>query len=166
MEVIQKCLKPIRIEDKRNGGYMYVNCGHCDCCRSAYKSMWQQRLDCEASKSAVTLFFTLTYDNEHIPSLTYDFNTNALYSNRTSKDDIYLDDYGLDQYSLMQDFPQIQNYSQINTLGYVSKSDVQKFIKRLRRSLEYDKDCLLTHVSKTSKLFRYFITSEYGPYLS
>ena len=41
-----------------------------------------ERLDCEAKASACTLFFTLTYDNEHIPKLTFDDGSNALFSDR------------------------------------------------------------------------------------
>lgn len=57
--VISNCLRPIPIADRVKGGYMYVNCGKCDNCRSSYRSSWQSRLDDEASNSAATLFLLL-----------------------------------------------------------------------------------------------------------
>ena len=66
--VVSKCKKPIRLQDPR-GGVMYVPCGHCQPCEDSYRSKWMQRLDCETKSSAATLFFTLTYDNIHVPAL-------------------------------------------------------------------------------------------------
>ena len=112
--VIQKCSHPVRIEDKTKGGYIYVPCGHCEPCLKAYRSKWMERLDCEAKASACTLFFTLTYDNDNIPKLTFDEGANALFSNRSSDDDIYLDDYialeSLENYNLHPNsYPRLQN---------------------------------------------------------
>ena len=112
--IIQKCSHPVRISDKTNGGYIYVGCGHCEACLYSYRSKWMQRLDNEAKSSVSVLFFTLTYDNDHLPMLTYDENTNALYSNRSHSDDVYLDDYVTDsvinKYNINpSSFPQFQN---------------------------------------------------------
>ena len=167
--VIQKCSHPVRISDKTNGGYIYVGCGHCEACLASYRSKWMQRLDNEAKSSVSVLFFTLTYDNDHIPTLTYDLNTNALYSNRSHSDDVYLDDYITDsvinKYNINpSSFPQLQNDKTTeNRIGYCCKSDVQKFIKRLRRRLDYDRQGLLSNVSSSDREIRYFITAEYGP---
>lgn len=137
---------------------MYVNCGKCNCCLSAYKSAWTTRLDNEVKSSAYSLFFTLTYDNAHIPTLT--LSNNVLHSNRTSDDDIILCDYGINNPYL----PKIQNYeSDTETIGYCSKSDVQKFFKRLRRKVEYDQKKIITNIPKHFREFRYFVTAEYGP---
>ena len=167
--VIQKCSHPIRIVDKTKGGYLYVPCGHCEPCLKAYRSKWMERLDCEAKSSACTLFFTLTYDNDNIPKLTFDEGANALFSDRSSDDDIFLDDYtaeeSLNNWCLHPNsFPKLQNYETSNiTIGYCCKSDIQKFFKRLRRRVEYDRYNLISDVKKENRSFRYFITSEYGP---
>jgi hypothetical protein len=167
--VIQKCSHPFRIEDKTKGGYLYVPCGHCEACLKSYRSKWMERLDCEAKSSACTLFFTLTYDNDNIPKFTFDKGANALFSNRSSDDDIYLDDYiaeeSLNNWCLHPNsFPQLQNYESENiTIGYCCKADIQKFFKRLRRRVEYDRHNLISNVKKENRSFRYFITSEYGP---
>lgn len=157
--LIQKCSSPVLISDHR-GGKMYVNCGKCESCRMSYKSAWQSRLNDEALRSKATLFFTLTYSNEHIPMLEYDSVSNAFYSNRSHKDDIYVDDFNLNEFTYI---PQIQNYNKKNCVGYVCKADVQKFLKRLRRAVEYDTLGLLSDVSPSERQIRYFITSEYGP---
>ena len=167
--VIQKCSHPIRIEDKTKGGYLYVPCGHCEPCLKSYRSKWMERLDCEAKSSSCTLFFTLTYDNDNIPKLTFDKGANALFSDRSPEHDIYLDDYtaeaAVNNYNLHPNtFPKLQNYASENiTIGYCCKKDLQNFFKRLRRRLDYDTSNLITDVPKENRSFRYFVTSEYGP---
>ena len=49
------------------------------------------------------------------------------------------------------------------TYSYVNKVDVQKFLKRLRRLIIYDKENLLSSIPVENRKFRYFICSEYGP---
>ena len=167
--IIQKCSHPVRIADKTNGGYIYVGCGHCEACISSYRSKWIQRLDNEAKSSVSVLFFTLTYDNKNIPALTYDSLSNTLYSNRTSADDVYLDDFTTDSainnYNInLSSFPRLQNDNSNDfRIGYCCKADIQKFFKRLRRRVDYDSENLLTHVPTSDRAFRYFVTSEYGP---
>lgn len=167
--VIQKCSHPVRIEDKTKGGYIYVPCGHCEPCLKSYRSKWMERLDAEAKSSAYVIFFTLTYDNDNVPKLTFDKGANALFSNRSADDDIYLDDYtaleSLENYNLNpRTFPKLQNYASENlTIGYCCKADVQKFFKRLRRRVEYDRLDLFPDIKKEDRTFRYFVTSEYGP---
>lgn len=166
--LIQRCSNPVSIRDVVNGGFMYVSCGKCEACRSSYKSMWMQRLDAECKSAAVTLFFTLTYYNDCVPALEYDSIDNVLRSNRTPEHDIYLDypytkDNELKFYDVST-FPKIQN-DNVNTfrIAYACKSDIQKFFKRLRRRVQYDKKALLENVPSVSRSFRYFVTSEYGP---
>ena len=50
-----------------------------------------------------------------------------------------------------------------NSFPVVCREDVQLFIKRLRRRLEYDTHSLLSNLSDDDKTFRYFVCSEYGP---
>ena len=58
----------VRLKDKRHGGYMFVPCGHCTNCVTNYRNNLARRLDLEKDGSVSSLFFTLTYDNEHIPT--------------------------------------------------------------------------------------------------
>ena len=50
-----------------------------------------------------------------------------------------------------------------DTFSYCKKSDFQKFIKRLRRLVEYDTKKLLVEVPKKDRTLRYFLCTEYGP---
>ena len=164
-KIIQKCSSPVRILDRVKGGYMYVPCGRCDSCQANYKSLWQQRLELEAQSSVTTLFFTLTYDNNNIPALTY--LVDSMVSNRSEFDNIDFSDYCFDSELAninVQSLPLIQNdKSDLHRVGYCCKKDIQKFIKRLRRLIDYDTQNLLSHVQKNDRHFRYFIASEYGP---
>ena len=49
---------------------MFVPCGHCTNCVTNYRNNLARRLDLEREGSVSCLFFTLTYDNEHIPTFT------------------------------------------------------------------------------------------------
>ena len=105
-----QCISPLHI--KRPGGHsnadlVTVPCGKCYACLSRKRSEWAFRLQKEQRYSTSSYFFTLTYDDEHIP---------------------------------------------VNENGFpsVSKDDVQRFMKRLRKLYSPIK-------------IRYFITSEYGP---
>ena len=53
--LINTCKSPVRIKDKRKGGYIYVPCGHCDACRESYRSQWRSRLEIESQSSAAVL---------------------------------------------------------------------------------------------------------------
>lgn len=158
--MIQTCDNPSYLKDKD----MYVPCGQCLACRSAKTAHWLDRLDNEARMSASVLFITLTYDNEHVPLLEYDEGAKAFYSNRTPNDDIYVDDYH--QYDLFFRFPQVEDRRNVFTnnlkkCSYVNKTDVQKFLKRLRSLIAYDRENLIPE--NANKALRYFIVSEYGP---
>lgn len=50
--------------------YIEVPCGHCPDCRNTYYNSLLQRCIVE-SRSSYMYFVTLTYDNKHIPSLTF-----------------------------------------------------------------------------------------------
>lgn len=164
--ILQKCSKPVRIVDKVHGGYMFVPCGHCNNCRANYRNKWMQRLDIECSNSASVLFFTLTYDNSHAPVLEFGDDM-ILHSNRSSDDDIDCTLMSTDDYiRLLHSSPSLATSKfsfNPNKFTYVCKSDLQKFFKRLRRRLDYDRHSLLSDVPPASREFRYFVCSEYGP---
>lgn len=54
------CLTPIVVRKRT------VPCGNCAECRQAHRSSWAFRLDYEAFNSPLSLFITLTYDNDHL----------------------------------------------------------------------------------------------------
>lgn len=80
------CLAPIKIKNTNAGSrnpltlalmkdtthqYMEVPCGHCEQCVAARQNSFVQRIQAE-SKYNHLFFSTLTYDNEHLPSISVD----------------------------------------------------------------------------------------------
>lgn len=105
-----QCISPLhlrRAKPSPQGDFVTVPCGKCYACLSRKRSEWAFRLQKEERYSFSSYFFTLTYDDSHVP---------------------------------------------VNENGFpsVSKDDIQRFMKRLRK--------LYSPVK-----VRYFITSEYGP---
>lgn len=129
---VNRCLHPIPITvDKKNGRRVKISapCGKCEFCLSKRKQLWTFRL-CEEFKVCDTAYFvTLTYDDHHLPWY-------SVYSRPISGRDFYT-------YRRCErtDGPCVNG---------VSKIDVQKFLKRLRKSIQPFK-------------IRYFLVSEYGP---
>lgn len=62
-----KCVRPVWLQDKSTGGFMYVPCGHCLPCRMDKASEWSVRILHEAREWDKRCFLTLTYDDEHLP---------------------------------------------------------------------------------------------------
>lgn len=58
-----KCLHPISLPDVGT-----VPCGKCVNCRQNKRNSWVYRLECEARHYPLSLFVTLTYDDEHLPT--------------------------------------------------------------------------------------------------
>ena len=167
-KLLDTCEHPVRIKDKRKGGYIFVPCGHCIACRHKYQLMWRERLEAESKQSASVLFFTLTYDNEHVPMACLDRELGILSVNRDVPN-VDVNEYRLSLQDLSFDsFPKLcinHNSSEYvkDVFPVVCKSDVQAFIKRLRRRISYDSANLLSDVSVLDKSIRYFIAAEYGP---
>lgn len=161
--MLQACKNPIHLKDSD----ILVPCGQCAACRHAKTQHILDRLDLESKSSKVVLFFTLTYDNANIPRMKFDYIDDikqwvGTSMNREQSDSL---DYKDDLTKIITEqkdlyIPKIQNSNLKNTLGYVNKKDVQKFIKRLRRKVDYDKDSLIPQGE--NKQLRYFVVSEYG----
>ena len=167
---LQKCSNPVRIKDDRHGGYIFVPCGHCINCNENRRNTIARRLDLESQGSADTLFVTLTYDNEHVSNIMLDVTESMLVSNRviSSKNPapqvvIPLDDSNKYELNALVPLQSKDGDSVDYTYSYVNKVDVQKFLKRLRRLISYDKENLLSSIPPENRTFRYFICSEYGP---
>ncbi len=167
---ISTCKHPVRILNKHTGRYMYVGCGKCDPCVYKLRMQWSERIKTEFNNSVCALFVTLNYKNENLPKVyvkrIHDKDGKLLKdriicdSNRKSilelikkhessllAKDYYIPHYKLDKYT----------YDNTDTFGVVCKKDIQNFLKRCRRRLEYH------YVGNDNKSFRYFICSEYGP---
>lgn len=152
------CLNPQRIYNPYLGEWLMVPCRHCTACKNAYALTLTQRIENECKQHVYSFFFTLTYDNKHLPmyQLVTDCKASTLptfVSNRP-------DDFHKSFYQFCDYYPQASKQFK-KGFGYCCRSDVQKFMKRLRRRIETSK--YLKNETKESKKIRYFIASEYGP---
>lgn len=108
--------------------YRLIPCGKCTECRLAYSREWANRCVLESLQHSSNWFITLTYNPVEIPTLRLD--TGEIYRG------------GIQE---VQDGKVLV----ANTLFH---DDVQKFLKRLRRTLEYNNEPEI----------RYYMCGEYG----
>lgn len=169
-----KCYKPLRIYNKYIDEVLYVDCGKCPACLHKRGVELTNRVAKEVKQHLYSLFFTLTYDNEHLPVMHH--NNGHFIGNRPVA--------VVNGYDLLPSIDDcdddIYNYQPVNLdvdgFGYVCKKDVQDWLKRLRINLKRSKDCVFFHGKKIllpnkqllslpdyEKKIRYFICSEYGP---
>ena len=122
----QRCEHPIRVPDRSNPGhFLYVPCGHCKACLTNRRNSWQSKLYAESKISAAVMFFTLTYDNKHLPVVRVVNDTSVLYKHRLIN--FKATDYDVNS------FHPITSYADRQAFAVCSKKDVQNFLKRLRR---------------------------------
>ena len=153
---IISCLHPRKIVNS-NGEEVLVPCGHCQACLSRKSSDYVQQIELESLQHKYCLFVTLTFDNKNIPMIRlkkrFD-NFYDIYGYRWKKettkpyDSIVYDEEAL---KLLQ-----EKFNLNGNIPILVKSDLQKFIKRIRRKLNYIYD------GQEEKL-RYFGIGEYGP---
>lgn len=145
---IAVCECPQHIFDKSTNTERLVPCGKCNTCRNRRASSWVDRLNIESRCWPYTVFFTLTYDEDHVPRMhlykngdLVDLNTGLCFS---------------DPYLESREFRTF--YRKKRSIEYCDTRDLQLFIKRLRYFFyEENKN---SHVVST---LRYYIVSEYGP---
>lgn len=180
-----RCFHPKRIYNKYINDHVYVNCRTCDGCLSARATELSLRVSRECKQHTYALFFTLTYDNEHLPVMRW-HSGNLFLGNRPIGTDSHgnfvypsIDVTDIEDFDLSSLVP--TNYPDITCFAYACKYDVQKFIMRLRTHLyrnqewKYKKDSnnnivrylgvseYTKPLSKDEKKLRFFICAEYGP---
>lgn len=69
--MFRSCLNPQKVFNSSLGQYITVGCGRCRQCRKQYEKIWARRLERHAQAHGLVLFFTLTYDNYHLPKVYY-----------------------------------------------------------------------------------------------
>lgn len=166
IQTLDKCFSPITVF---HGERSYVvPCGKCDGCRLIKANDWSFRLGSEIAASPFTVWFTLTYDNKYVPKLKFvpygfgfklisDHSGNIRFD--TVKDVLRSDGIEIVSGSCF-DLPKIEN-SSFDGCTYLSKRDIQLFLKNLRTDIyetfgKTDKFGISTSI-------RYYIIGEYGP---
>lgn len=109
---IQNCEHPLSFVHPYTHEHVVVPCGKCVLCRKRKNDIWVRRLENERLNNVYTVFFTLTYDNEHLPKV-------------SPKDVHNIDTTGWSK----KDYDYFNNS---NFFPAFSVEHLQKFIKRLR----------------------------------
>lgn len=123
---------------------VFTGCGHCEECRTVYKSSWGFRLQSEIESlvnrpdSYKICFFTLTYDDAHLPRLPVE---------------AFREDYLRDVRRCSLASKEWRDYERFRTIPCFSRDDVTRFVHSVREWLwrEYDYSDVT-----------YFIASEFG----
>ena len=141
--LLDKCLSPVTVF--RDGKMDRFPCGKCAACLLSKANSWMFRLSDEINNHPFSLWFTLTYSNEFVPKLKpvyrdwigrwfycSDHPDNVRHDSvkvvpRT--DGIVIDSFKLKVFPL-------QNYEFKDFIGYLSKRDIQLFLKLLRKKIQ------------------------------
>ena len=173
------CLHQRVIRNPYTEEYMVASCGRCEACLNAKSTMYVTRICRECKQNKYNIFFTLTYDNDNIPYIlpgSVDYVTPdgeiipSFYYG--SKDDGNHTRIG---FAKSFDFTRNIYYPKITPskcggnndvcqyTACVSRSDVQKFLKRLRIKLTREVKKINPCADEKEYSLRYFIVAEYGP---
>lgn len=151
---IRPCEHPLRL--KVQGKWQYVACGKCPTCQNRKSSRIVERLMQESQCHAYTCFFTLTYDEKHVPKLFLNPHSSpGKYELYDPEREVFVDCSEIKGFN-----PSSRLYiHRRKEIPYAYMKDVQDFFKRLRyyisSSLKFD--------VKENKKIRYYVVSEYGP---
>lgn len=166
--MFHRCLHPQRVVT-RDGRVIYVPCRHCAACLN-YRS-WRLSNMCKREylnkDYQYPVFVTLTYDNDHLPVFVRRawvdddgvINFSPFYINPRNGSIIPVKHMDMDALPFQaENYDVDSRFPEITTVDYFASfdvSDLQKFIKRLRKSLADD-------LQIKDHAFRYFFVSEYG----
>lgn len=154
-----KCLNPRKIVNPYTHETIIVPCGHCKSCLVQKQSRLSLQCDLESSVSKFTVFVTLTYANRFVPRMRA-----VLQSSIDPADPDPFPKYDLYDVETAEVLHSVRAYHDhieklkekaylFGDIPYLRKSDLQKFMKRLRY-----------HISKqTNEKIRYYACGEYGP---
>ena len=174
------CKNPHRVYNQYTNEYIWVPCGQCAICRNRRASHYTNLLERERLQHRYCYFITLTYSDENIPcihlkdfGLHGDLSNEEFLSNRPDDDicipysELFPKDRQLHPFSkyYMSSCPDymychadikfFDDMIRNGGLNYCSKTDLQKFLKRLNKYI-HDK------ITNQYKNFRYFLVSEFG----
>lgn len=168
-----KCYRPVRIFNRNSGMFEYHNCGKCPYCLFLRSQVLTQRCFAESKQHKYALFFTLTYDNEHLPYIER-LGKWFVLRNRTVVIDgecVPIVHYSEFEYDKMRKIETADGPVDVDAYGVLFNKDIIDFKKRLRinisRSLngfKYSKDPFSAYQVRERQIdVRIFINGEYGP---
>lgn len=155
---LQNCQNPKRVFNKYLGEYVWTSCGVCPTCLKRYQNRWTARLENERKSSLFCLFFTLTYNEKHLPRLhraDYLDENGMKCEAYAAYDNKFLIPFHEMKFETQADLDYFNKKMHAGGVPYADFRDVQLFLKRLNKHF-HDK------YTGTYKNFRYFIVSELG----
>lgn len=174
LKIVGNCLNPRKVYNPSLHGWMYCSCDKCTACLNQKATILSNRVRAEIEQHKYSVFFTLTYDNEHLPKYEVFEDSNNVIQYRpierlvdNSFSDMLSTSCPLNHYSNYEKIytfdestpvPTIENYENLYHFGVVSKKDVQNFLKRLRWRISK-----IPNITKDESKIRYYLSSEYGP---
>lgn len=139
---------------------MYVPCGHCSACLLSRSQRWVERLEHESRNHRYQLFVTLTYDDAYIPVLS---KLGSCFHD-PDRSHVGVDkpriSFNTEDFVLPDDVKTLDYIDSVDYIYYLSHSDAQKFIKRLRTNLY--RYLTRNNYEVPQSIFRYFLVGEYG----
>lgn len=153
------CYHPVRIS--KNGITYYVPCCKCNGCLLHRANSLSFRVGDEIESTPHSIFFTLTYSNKYVPKIQCRVQDGLFHWYSAANNirfngvrDVLRDPVCFSsKYHL---FAPLKNYDDDHVIGYCSKSDIQLWLKLLRKDI-YE------NFNISSGAFRYYIIAEYGP---
>ena len=184
------CEHPYKTRNKLTGEFIVARCNHCPSCLYLKSLNLTKRLETECTQHKYSIFFTLTYDNDHLPLLHFEdsyvapSSDNSLTLFHSFVFTRLTDAYTVDTKGRKHTFSSVSPFyvdftseqlSDLRNPTHLSgrniavcfKPDVQAFVKRLQINLvrTLKKLIPIKYAQLTSKTldFRYFVCAEYGP---
>lgn len=169
---IESCISPKTIWNSYLKELQVVPCGKCSACINRKATVMVTRLNVEAQCHPYTLFCTLTYDNEHLPVLSY----RAPYLTDLSPLRVH-PKLGIFNVDIEEELHQLHTSREENAISfeyikrcqtlfgglpYLSSVDIQRFFKRLRSNISRNFKKQFHNETIIPKI-RYYAAGEYGP---
>lgn len=154
------CFNPRIIKNIYTDEKVQISCGKCPACRNVKRMQLVKRIQFESTLHRYSYFFTLTYSNEHLPTAQVEFDDDlvpiAINITHNNYDEYYdISPSAANELGLSEVFAKTGTKLRV---PYNKKSDIQKFFKRLRITLQRK----LPALSQSEVQIRYFIVSEMG----
>lgn len=143
-----KCINPQTIFNKYLGRFVTVPCGHCQTCLIQKKNILSHRISNECDNYKYNIFFTLSYDNNHIPIVKRGSNIVSLRRRKKYHKRVYskvthkyeFKDYYKNYYDFFACNDNIKNLFLNNIKSYSKNLDVDNISNSLYSGVLYKKD--------------------------
>lgn len=157
------CFSPNLVYNPYIQDYVLVPCRECAACRYSYAMDLKRRIEDECKAHKFNFFFTLTYDNKHVPMMYAYPSEDGVFFKAYRNNVVMSDSHGIDlpelDFSLEDSWFLEPQHNPFQTgFAFCYKPDIQKFIKRLRINIERNENEVIS-----KQKIRYFVAAEYGP---